>query len=226
MITSGVLVRTLVLGGLCITMDVNADYSARLSFENLTRGTSNSGALLASVGDAIGIRFNFAGGASRPNQWGILQMLLCDSPVLSSAEADTWAAQLTSSSAPASDFLFTSFVGNSNLYDNALDPTDPTGENFVCHGSYGGFHIKGNSERTKNWNVVLFQFTASGSVGDELRWVFENRGAGQGLSTRILDFAGKSVKVTDNYVLIVPEPGGAAMLIGFGAASILMRRRR
>lgn len=95
------------IGGVITLMTVSplvfGSYSVRLAFENLTRGTSNAGALEAQVGDELAIRYTFHG-VDSPNRWGIFQMTLLDSPVLSAGDASTWETQLQANVTPASAF--------------------------------------------------------------------------------------------------------------------------
>ncbi len=203
------------IGMLGVTKMAFSSFNARLYFENLTRGTSNAGSLLTAPGDQLAIHFHFAGSGSAPNKWGIIQMVLCDSPVLAAADADTWATQFSSVVPPASDFLHTQFIGDSNLYDHANDATDNTTP-FVCHGSYGNFGVNSQKSRAMNWDVVLFQFTAAGSPGDVLDWYFDGRDTVIGLATLLITNTSLRVDYTDNHVLIVPEGGGGSMF-GFGA---------
>lgn len=120
------------------------------------------------------------------------------------------------------------FVGNSDLYDFGLDPRDSFYP-FVGHGSCANIYVCGNKPESKNWDVVLFRFVASGTPGDTLNWHLDGLSTFDGLSTRILDGQSKTVDITDNYVVIVPEPGvvgGGGGFMAFDAAWAAHRRRR
>jgi hypothetical protein len=203
---------------------VQAEYTARLYFENLSTGLSGAGAVEATPGDQMAIRYQFHGWGDQPRKWGILQLTLCQNAVLTSEDGATWESQLTDAVVPTEHFPIRLFIGDKDLYDSATDPLNNL-HDFVCHGCYALVGARGDMPESSNWDVTLFRFSARGNFGDELGWTFDGRCTNFGLTTRILDAASNNVDVTDNFVRIVPEPGGWTCL-ALGAAGLMALRRR
>ncbi|MEP0765947.1 MAG: hypothetical protein HRF45_05315 [Fimbriimonadia bacterium] len=182
-------------------------YVVRLWFENLTKGTSNAGALICDVGDQIAIKYFFYADDPTGNteKWGTFQatIILDGKSIMTDEQANTWATQVNSVLTPPTHFPIRTFwqPDYGDMYDNAVDPSDDTYPKVATKGLYALIGVSGSREASWNFNRTLFTFTvAQGSEGQELHWAFENRITGTGLSTRIFDYQGASVLVTDNYI--------------------------
>lgn len=82
------------------------------------------------------------------------------------------------------------------------------------------------SPGASNFDKELFRFTVQpGSVGEVLDWHFDGREHPVGLSTRIIGWDSRTYDVTDNRVVVVPEPGTALAFLGFAWLSVACRRR-
>jgi hypothetical protein len=223
--------RWLVLIGIfCLACAAQASYTARLSFRNATTGEDNAGSLLASPGDSIEIWYSFhALDNVSPYKWGTLQITLClDGLTLVGAEDQAnWSTSIYNAiggGGPGGDIPSVIF-GNGVLHDNAIDPTDPS-QPIVCNnGLYVLLGMNGSKAKASNWDVMFWSFTVQpGSEGQVLDWFFDGRSTPTGLSTRILDQKNRTVDATDNWVTVVPEPGGLAIAATFSL--LFLRRRR
>lgn len=213
------------LVSLMIPVSANGAFAARLYFANLTRGTSNAGALYAAVGDSVAIKFDFAATTGQ-DKWGTLQVLLCDSPVLPHSQQQLWASRWDAATQPASNFTVRLFYGDVDLYDSALNPTDPEAARYVCHGCSSTLSVNGSKPESATWNVMFFSFVVSGQPGDVLDWGLDARKDALGLSTRLVLARGLQVDVTDNHIQVVPEPSAGTLMTGIGAAGFAFLRRR
>ncbi|GMV36734.1 MAG: hypothetical protein AMXMBFR61_12420 [Fimbriimonadales bacterium] len=229
-------IRNVVVAGALaalLTAPSFAGYQVRLWFENVTKGTSNAGALLAAPGDQIAIKYFFLADDTTGNteKWGTFQatIILDGKTIMTDADANTWATQIGAVLTPPTNFPIKVFwqPDYGDMYDNAVDPSDNTYPKVATKGLYALIGVAGNKTPSWNFSKTLFTFTVAGGAvaNEELHWAFENRLTGTGLSTRILDYQGASVKITDNYIKIVPEPSTFAA-IATGLVGLLALRRR
>ncbi|MEP0767373.1 MAG: PEP-CTERM sorting domain-containing protein [Fimbriimonadia bacterium] len=210
-----------------------AGYQVRLWFENVTKGTSNAGALISAPGDQIAIKYRFFADDQTGNteKWGTFQatIILDGKTIMTDAQANTWATQVNSVLTPPTHFPIKVFwqPDYGDMYDNAVDPSNDEYPKIATKGLYALIGVAGNREASWNFNRTLFTFNVApgAAMNEELHWAFENRITGTGLSTRILDYQGASVLITDNYVKVVPEPSTFAA-IATGLVGLLALRRR
>ncbi len=199
----------------------------RLWFENLTRGTDNAGALLAEPGDRIAIRFMTQVDPLFVMKWGTFQatLILDGLSLMGDDDANSWVAQASSAFSPPTWYPIRVFhqPDYGPMYDNAVEPTDPS---YPLVSQRGLYALIGATDRSgaQNSDRKLFEFTVRpGSVGEELHWSFPGRITGTGLSTRVIDSLAVTHDPTDNFVRVVPEPSALWGLLG-GLA--LLRRPR
>jgi len=209
------LVALATVGATLLASSGHAGYVARLWFENITKGTSNAGALLCDPGDQIAIKYYFMADdqTGQTEKWGTMQitLILDGKTVMSDADANRWATDVNSVFTPPSWYPIKIFwqPDYGEAYDNAVDPSDtnyPFVANKVCYALIG---VQGTRTASYNFNKTLFTFTiAPGATpGEILNWGFDGRNTGTGLSTRILDYVGASVDITDNYIQITGGGG-------------------
>lgn len=151
-----------------------------------------------------------------------------ENQIMTDADANTWAQEVDSKCTPRFDFpvriLHQPNYGR--MYGCAIDPTDEVYGPSTDRGVYALIGVRGTSEFSRNWSVMLFDFTVGPArVGDVLDWKFAGRETGTGLSTRILDSLGHSVAITDNSLMVVPEPPSYAQMAVLPALSALWWRR-
>ncbi len=226
--------RTITLLLSLITAQAFGAYEARLWFENATTRADNPGTLLAKPGDTIEIWFHFKGlTQTAPRKWGQQQVTICldGLTLMSDSDSSSWSDQIIASKSdggPASDFLstVTHDTDDGPMHDNAIDPTDTTKPLIANRGLYFLLGVNGNKTRSGDWTVRFFQFTVQpGSVGQKLCWCLPGRDTGTGLSTRLLLDNGTNPNITDQCLLVVPEPA-AIGAFGFGMTYWLGRRRK
>ncbi|GMV35625.1 MAG: hypothetical protein AMXMBFR61_01330 [Fimbriimonadales bacterium] len=209
------LVALATVGATLLASSGHAGYVARLWFENVTKGTSNAGALLCDPGDQIAIKYYFRADdqTGQTEKWGTMQitLILDGNGVMSEADANTWATQVNAAFVPGAWYPIKIFwqPDYGEMRDNAIDPSDPNYPFVANKGLYALIGVQGT--RTASYNFpakTLFTFTiAPGSEGQTLNWAFDNRDTGTGLSTRILDYVGASVDITDNYIQVTGGGG-------------------
>jgi hypothetical protein len=207
-----------------------AGYTARLHFENMTRGQNGPGEIIASSGDQMAIKYSFHGEGGQYDKWGVLQITLCiDGSCCLPCDPDgmTWYSQVNSALVPPGNFMSKIFweCDWGPMYDRAIDPSGDSGGDFVCNeGLYALIAPSPITPQCMDFDATLFTWTAGCSDG-YVNWMFDGRETATGLSTRLIDATGATVDITDNWVQCIPEPGSIAA-IGVGLLGLLALRRR
>lgn len=186
---------------------VQAGFQARLWFENQTKGTSNSGPLLAEAGDRIAIRFSFTGDTGN-DKWAVLQFMIALDGIraISEQEGNSFIGQAAASFLSGSSFPSKLFwqLNSGAIHDNGLDPGDVTAALIANRGLYLRVTVDQNNPQASNFTATIFRFTVQpGSSGQQVRWTYEGRDTTTGISTRIVLPNGATQLVTNNYVQVV-----------------------
>lgn len=204
-------------------------FQARLYFQNLTLGTDNAGDLLVAPGDEVAIRFKFLADQPGVDVWGTLQafIVLDGHRIMTDEQANTWAQQVGPKFAPKTEYpvLILWEPDYGPMCDFAIDPSDCNYPHVCDKGIYVLAGVHPWAPGASDFDKELFRFTVQpGSVGEVLDWHFDGRDHGVGLSTRIIGWDRLTYDITDNRVVVVPEPASLAAFLGF--ASLLTWRFR
>jgi hypothetical protein len=220
--------RIALIGCLLAACAGHGAYSSRLWFRNVTTGFEGPSVVTATPGDVVSIMFNFhALDAKNPFKWGTLQITLCldGLSLMSATDSDSWTDQLEvarKSSAHPSWFFSTIYHDSRNgpMYDFAIDPKNTAAPLVGTRGMYALWGVR------ESWDLTseLFRFTVQpGSEGEALNWCLDGRNTGTGLSTRLLDQKNATIDITDNTLVVVPEP---SIMAGIACLAVLAVRRR
>lgn len=148
--------------------------------------------------------------------------------LISDDDASTWAALASSAFTPPTWYPIRVFrqPDYGPIYDNAILPSDSGSARVADRALYV---LIGATDRTEAQNAdrKLFEFTVQpGSEGEVLDRALDGRITERGLTTRMLDYTGATVDLTDNRVVVVPEPSTLCGLLGDIFAASLRHRGR
>jgi hypothetical protein len=225
--------------GVALVSSSFATYTARLYFKNETTGLSNTGAVQVHAGDTVSFNFTFArDSGDTTSKWSLLEMFVDVDPAavnLAIPDAQTnnastgWDAMILASFKPASAFpIRTPWQPNDGIiHDNGVDPSDTTQPVITNRGVYALIGVSGaNALAGSSTFLKFYTFTVGAAApGTQVKWGNEGRMTDSGITTTLLDSKSVRSKITDNYLVMVPEPSTFAA-IGMGLVSLLGLRRR
>jgi hypothetical protein len=113
------------------------------------------------------------------------------------------------------------------MYDNIVNPGDTSQPLVTPRGTSALIMppLTANEMNEDAPGFFRFHVTSDAVPGEALKWLYPGRNTDSGIATQILDDSASYVDATDNWVVVVPEPGTIAVA-GVGLLALMLRRRR